>query len=124
MANSVISLSALPGAPACSIDSRTVTYYFQARFGAGSYVLGGLPINFASAVIANGAPIEVRAFSNASPPSVYTYQFNSNQADASAPSIATGGLQIFGSGGTEQVAGATPAGVVADTITVIAKFAR
>jgi hypothetical protein len=123
MPNSAITLTTLPGAPTCSIDSRTVTYFFQAKFGAGNYVLGGLPLSFAN-VVGNGVPLEVRAVSNASPQSVYIYKYNNNQAGAAAPGIATGGLQIFGSGGTEQVAGATPSGVVADTISIIARFVR
>ena len=125
MANSIVSLSNA-GSPfkKSSIDQATITYFFTAAVGAGTYVAGGLPISFAGRVTANGNPIQVEIFSYGSPNSGYSYFYNPgvSLSPSSPETQSSGSIQVFTAGA--EITGTTPTAVTGDTIRVIARFAR
>ena len=105
--------------PLSSIDQSTIDYYFTAAVAAGTYTTGGLPFSFGGLVHAPGAPLAVRSFSFTSPLSGFNYAYNPG-----SPATQTSGKLVISQAGSEIAAGATPAGVVADVIRMIATFVR
>lgn len=120
-----------------SVDQKTIDLYGTIAVGAGDYVAGGLSCNFASMVVASGAPIKVDFYSvknngaAQSPPvdafgpaSLYDYHYvpGENPGD--------GVFQVFvqaaaaGDAKAELAATTTPAGVTGDAIAFKATWLR
>jgi hypothetical protein len=121
MPNSVLTLSSLvlfngPNS-GVSIDQSTADYYFAAQFSAGNYVTGGIPCVFpvgAGKVVAPFAPVEVRAFSYASPNSGYNYRYNPGvtvlQGGLAARFASAGNYALLGGSGITNSGNTTVAG--------------
>lgn len=125
MSNSVVTL--IPAGPdfGCSIDSRTIDYYFQVDVTDVSsppntdYHAGGLAMSLVGYVQTPGMPIFAQIESLSAPNSGYHYKFNPGTENTQASPK----LQIFGANGVE-VSSTVPSGVFTDTIVMRLTFLR